>query len=212
MRAVLLKPWWAFQKWRLGEDAFLLRVMRSVFIDKYLRKARPVGRQRARAQKSGLGLIVALLGIELWVLKIRLSGLGFGDKADAFVLAIEERQSRAEARHWEALHREDDEQAARERERAERAQREQEWREAERERQRRRREAEREHQRREAERKDPYLLALVLLGLAEKFTQEEFIKAYRRAMMAAHPDAGGSTAKAQAVNAARDLIRKRNGW
>lgn len=60
--------------------------------------------------------------------------------------------------------------------------------------------------------RDDYAEAVVLLGLVIPFTQKAFSKAYRRAMMAAHPDAGGTTEAAQAVNAARDLIRRRNGW
>lgn len=59
----------------------------------------------------------------------------------------------------------------------------------------------------------PYEAALQLLKLREgHFSRSDFNKHYRRAMQAAHPDAGGSTAQAQAVNAARDLIRKRHAW
>lgn len=59
---------------------------------------------------------------------------------------------------------------------------------------------------------DAYTEALILLGLQEDFTQKSFKKAYRRAIMSAHPDRGGTKEKAQAVNKARDLINKRKGW
>lgn len=59
---------------------------------------------------------------------------------------------------------------------------------------------------------DDYTEALILLGLQEDFTQKNFKKAYRRAIMSAHPDRGGTKEKAQALNKARDVINKRKGW
>jgi curved DNA-binding protein CbpA len=38
------------------------------------------------------------------------------------------------------------------------------------------------------------------------------MRAYRLAIRAAHPDAGGSDKAAQAVNAARDLLMRCRGW
>lgn len=59
---------------------------------------------------------------------------------------------------------------------------------------------------------NPYEAALMELGLSAVFTEPEFVAAYRRAIRTAHPDAGGSTVRAQRVNSARDLIRARRGW
>ena len=60
--------------------------------------------------------------------------------------------------------------------------------------------------------RDPYADAMALLSLAPGFTQADLSRAFKRAMKTAHPDAGGSTQMAQAVNAARTLIAKRHGW
>ncbi len=48
--------------------------------------------------------------------------------------------------------------------------------------------------------------ALALLGLGEGASEEAIRAAYRRAMRAAHPDAGGDAALAARLNAARDLL------
>jgi hypothetical protein len=60
--------------------------------------------------------------------------------------------------------------------------------------------------------RDPYEDALSRLGLAPGFTLADLKRAYKHAIRLAHPDAGGSAAAAQAVNAARDLIARRHGW
>tara|TARA_R100000935_G_scaffold58898_1_gene99278 strand:+ start:4985 stop:5500 length:516 start_codon:yes stop_codon:yes gene_type:complete len=55
--------------------------------------------------------------------------------------------------------------------------------------------------------------ACQLLGLpVEGFTKAQLSRAYRKAMRTAHPDLGGSPARAKAINIARDLIRKQQGW
>ena len=59
---------------------------------------------------------------------------------------------------------------------------------------------------------EAYAEALILLGLEEEFTHKNFKRAYRRAIMAAHPDRGGTKEKAQAVNKARGVINKHKGW
>lgn len=48
--------------------------------------------------------------------------------------------------------------------------------------------------------------AMTLLGLAPGFTRAELDAAFKAAIKQAHPDAGGSIAHAQAVNAARALL------
>jgi IS5 family transposase len=58
----------------------------------------------------------------------------------------------------------------------------------------------------------PYEQALMLLGLGDDLTRASFEAAYRRAMMKAHPDRGGTKEWAQALNAARRVIRLRHGW
>jgi len=60
--------------------------------------------------------------------------------------------------------------------------------------------------------RDPYEDALATLGLAPGFTQLDLKRAYKQAIRLAHPDAGGSAAAAQAVNAARDVIARHHGW
>lgn len=79
-----------------------------------------------------------------------------------------------------------------------------------------RRERRRRENRRRQEQAFPlprsYEHALAILNLPPEFTRTAFDRAYRRAMMKAHPDRGGSTAHAQALNAARDLVKTRNGW
>lgn len=59
---------------------------------------------------------------------------------------------------------------------------------------------------------DPYHAALGLLGLAPGFSRPALNRAYKQAMKHAHPDAGGSSRKAQAVNAARELLMRAHGW
>jgi len=59
---------------------------------------------------------------------------------------------------------------------------------------------------------DPYQVAIRLLGLEPGFSRTALSRAYKQAMKHAHPDAGGSTRKAQAVNAARDLLKRTHGW
>lgn len=60
--------------------------------------------------------------------------------------------------------------------------------------------------------RDPYEDALARLGLTPGFTRIDLKRAYMQAIRLAHPDAGGSAAAAQAVNAARDLIARRHRW
>lgn len=58
-----------------------------------------------------------------------------------------------------------------------------------------------------------YQAACRALGLPEAgFTPEQLSKSYRVRIHAAHPDRGGSHQQAAALNAARDLIKKRMGW
>lgn len=59
---------------------------------------------------------------------------------------------------------------------------------------------------------DPYQVALGLLGLEPGFSRAALTRAYKQAMKHAHPDAGGSTRRAQAVNAARELLLRAHGW
>lgn len=54
--------------------------------------------------------------------------------------------------------------------------------------------------------------ALTLLGLGPNFTQADLKRAFKRAMLQAHPDRGGSADQAVAVNVARDLINAEMGW
>jgi len=79
------------------------------------------------------------------------------------------------------------------------------------------REEKEETERRARERAKPppgtYAAALWVLKLREgHFGETTFNKHYRRAMQAAHPDTGGTKDQAQAVNAARALIKMRHGW
>jgi hypothetical protein len=59
---------------------------------------------------------------------------------------------------------------------------------------------------------DPYEDAVALLGLATGFSRTALQRAYVEKIRQAHPDAGGRTKQAQAINAARDLIAARKGW
>jgi hypothetical protein len=59
---------------------------------------------------------------------------------------------------------------------------------------------------------DPYEEAIALLGLPPGFSRSALHRAWKDKIRKAHPDAGGSSKQAQAINAARDLIAKRNGW
>ena len=59
---------------------------------------------------------------------------------------------------------------------------------------------------------DAYGTALALFGLRPGFSRTALHAAYKQAIRAAHPDLGGSTEEAQAINAARDLIMRRHGW
>ncbi|MCB9959693.1 MAG: hypothetical protein H6843_13940 [Rhodospirillaceae bacterium] len=54
--------------------------------------------------------------------------------------------------------------------------------------------------------------AVRLLDLPTGFDQAALNRAFKRAMQRVHPDCGGSTAQAQRVNLARDLIRDARGW
>lgn len=59
---------------------------------------------------------------------------------------------------------------------------------------------------------DGWEAACELLGLSpDTVTKAGLSRAYRKAIRAAHPDLGGSPARAKAVNIARDLIRERLG-
>jgi hypothetical protein len=52
-----------------------------------------------------------------------------------------------------------------------------------------------------------------LLGLPTGgFTKADLTRAYRAAIISAHPDVGGNPRRAQAINVARDLIRTQQGW
>lgn len=57
-----------------------------------------------------------------------------------------------------------------------------------------------------------YASACALLGLSERCERDALIKAYRLAIRTAHPDRGGSTQQAQAINKARARIARHNGW
>jgi hypothetical protein len=59
---------------------------------------------------------------------------------------------------------------------------------------------------------DPLDAALALLSLRPGFGREDLKRAYKEAIVRAHPDRGGSAQEAARVNAARDLIRARMGW
>ena len=60
---------------------------------------------------------------------------------------------------------------------------------------------------------DSWEAACTLLGLpAQGFRKSELSRAYRKAIVTAHPDVGGNPARAKAVNIARDLIRQKQGW
>lgn len=56
---------------------------------------------------------------------------------------------------------------------------------------------------------DPYREALRIFGLSDGYTKEELQARYRELHKRVHPDTGGSTAFAQQLNAAYDLLRKR---
>lgn len=57
-----------------------------------------------------------------------------------------------------------------------------------------------------------YAAALARFGLPPEFTRADLDRAYKHAIRKAHPDAGGSLAEAQAVNADRDLLMSARGW
>ncbi len=60
---------------------------------------------------------------------------------------------------------------------------------------------------------DCWEAACTLLGLSlDGFGKTELSRAYRAAIVTAHPDLGGNPQLAQAVNVARDLIRDSQGW
>ena len=60
---------------------------------------------------------------------------------------------------------------------------------------------------------DSWKAACTLLGLPiEGFGKPALSHAYRQAIVTAHPDVGGNPALAKALNVARDLIRKQQGW
>jgi len=60
--------------------------------------------------------------------------------------------------------------------------------------------------------RDDYQRALELLGLQADCTLEMLNRAFRKVMETAHPDKGGTHDRALAANAARNLIKTRNGW
>jgi hypothetical protein len=65
----------------------------------------------------------------------------------------------------------------------------------------------------EYEEANDYLTACLILDLEPgRFTRETFKKAYRRAIMDAHPDRGGDERLAKGYNFARDVIRQKHGW
>lgn len=60
---------------------------------------------------------------------------------------------------------------------------------------------------------DSWEAACTLLGLPPGgFGKPELSRAYRQAIVTAHPDVGGNPALAKALNVARDLIRQQQGW
>jgi len=61
---------------------------------------------------------------------------------------------------------------------------------------------------------DPYEQARALFDLGAEFTRAALKQAYRRAIVAAHPDraGAGSTRAAQEVNGAYDLLLRQRGW
>jgi hypothetical protein len=54
--------------------------------------------------------------------------------------------------------------------------------------------------------------ALKRLGLSPEITRDALKRAYRKAIRAAHPDAGGSARAAQEVNRAYEIVLQWNGW
>lgn len=59
---------------------------------------------------------------------------------------------------------------------------------------------------------DAFAQAMRLFGLPANFSREDLKRRYRELIRKAHPDAGGSHAKASAINRAHNLIKKRKGW
>ena len=59
---------------------------------------------------------------------------------------------------------------------------------------------------------DEYVKAVAFFNLPNNFTQTDLDRVYKTAIKKAHPDAGGSVEKAQAINAARDEIARHKGW
>ena len=57
-----------------------------------------------------------------------------------------------------------------------------------------------------------YENALRLLGLQADCTLEMFNRAFRSAMVQAHPDKGGTHEDALALNAAREILKTHKGW
>lgn len=57
-----------------------------------------------------------------------------------------------------------------------------------------------------------YEAAVSLLGLPPAFTHADLNRAYKINIAQAHPDRGGSHEQAQAVNTARDVVRRVEGW
>lgn len=56
---------------------------------------------------------------------------------------------------------------------------------------------------------DPYREALRIFGLSDGYTKEELQARYRELHKRVHPDTGGSTAFAQQLNAAYDILKRR---
>lgn len=197
---LLDRPWRAFHRWRLGQETFAHHAVRRSNYSYVIgqRKRENIARDPRLSNR---------LRWEFWAFTMWLSGLCYTEAYDDVMYEEAERKRAQERREWAAqkeeyVRRQAEEkrrrraQEKRERERAERLRREQE---------RRQREA-------TARTLSDYDMALLLFGLREGYTQRDFNKAYRKAMMAAHPDVGGSTEEAQAVNGACDLIKRRNGW
>jgi len=63
----------------------------------------------------------------------------------------------------------------------------------------------------ESEKSQKRAQARALLGVSRSATSDEIIAAHRRAMIAAHPDKGGSPAAVHEIDAARDILLEQTG-
>lgn len=191
---------------RIGFDWLLIGLYLSKYEEREREKYEGTASLRGDFEKVRL---------RLWVWYMRFIGF-FLMHEKAFALLESERArevreaEKARKREEEAQRRAEEERKRKERE--ERRRQEEAKEKARREKERRERE-QREKERREWERNmTDYDKAVAFLGLGEHFGYIEFKKAYRRAMMRAHPDRGGHKLDAQAVNKARDTINRRKGW